>query len=86
MPQPSDAAIRQAITALTRRRAAAGGSACPSEVARALEARRWRALMARVRAVAWTMVASGELHVLQRGAVLANPEDVHGPIRLRWCG
>lgn len=57
-------------------------TACPSEIARRLDADSWRDLMEPVRRVAATLVERGVVRVVQRG----EPVDVRtarGPVRLR---
>jgi hypothetical protein len=67
---------------------------CPSEVARALSTRElgqlnaagWRDTMDDIREVVFRLRDSGELDVLQKGKVVddsINPDNVHGPIRVR---
>ncbi|HZX80789.1 MAG TPA: DUF3253 domain-containing protein [Lysobacter sp.] len=81
-----EAAIRECIVALLRRRAA-DASICPSEVARALapDEAEWRASMPQVRRVAAAMAESGEVGVTQGERELPSSEVVlaSGPIRLR---
>lgn len=61
---------------------AAGATICPSEVARVLAPSRWRPLMPRVRDVAATMAAAGEVELRQRGEVVSPFERVRGPLRI----
>lgn len=68
---------------------------CPSEVARGLSHQQllalgydtWRDVMPAVRELAWEKRASGELEILQRGAILDDSvkslDGIKGPIRLR---
>ncbi|KAI6835911.1 hypothetical protein KC340_g5105 [Hortaea werneckii] len=68
---------------------------CPSEVARGLSRQQllalgyetWRDAMPGVRELAWEKRSSGELEILQKGAILDDSvkslDDVRGPIRLR---
>ncbi len=74
-----DTGLQAAILDLALRRAATGGSFCPSEVARALEPGDWRGLMPAVRAAAAGMP---EIVATQGGAVVA-ADAARGPIRLR---
>lgn len=78
--------MRAQILLLLRRRGAParGTSICPSDAARALaeEPADWRALMPRVRAVAYAMAARGELRITQRGAGVDPLSPVRGAIRL----
>ena len=55
---------------------------CPSEVARALAPSRWRPLMPRVREVAATMAAAGEVELRQRGRVVSPFAEIRGPLRV----
>lgn len=65
-------------------------SFCPSEVARRLVAKNpqlgnWRDWMEPIRADARRLESAGKLEFLQRGKrISSKPEDIHGPIRLRW--
>lgn len=61
---------------------AAGATICPSEVARALEPVYWRPLMPRVRDVAMTLAAAGELELHQRGRVIMPFSEIRGPVRI----
>lgn len=58
-------------------------SACPSEVARQLDAQAWRTLMPRVRKVAADLARAGKINVTQRGVVLSPDQTWKGAIRLR---
>ena len=73
--------VAESILALLRARRE-GATICPSEVARALEPSRWRALMPRVREVAATMAAAGEVELRQRGRALSPFDEVRGPLRI----
>jgi Protein of unknown function (DUF3253) len=79
----SDAAIEQAITAALARREPPK-TICPSEVARHLcrDEAAWRALMPRVRAVAFALAARGAIEVTQGGQVVRG-DQARGAIRLR---
>ena len=81
MSQSNDTALREAIITLCRERGSEK-SACPSEVARAVDPADWRALMPGVRRVAAALVRAGEIAVTQRG-VAVDPATARGPIRLR---
>ncbi len=81
MPPPSEQQITAAVRARLAR-CAPGATACPSEVARALDPEDWRALMDPVRAVAARLSALGELEVTRGGAPV-DPATARGPIRLR---
>lgn len=78
----SETAIAAAILETVRARGP-GRTACPSEVARALdpEADAWRDLMPAVRRVAGALVREGRLVVTRRGEPV-DPEAGGGPIRL----
>jgi len=58
---------------------------CPSEVARAVDADRWRALMEPSRQAARRLVAKGQAEILQGGARV-DPSHAKGPIRVRLVG
>lgn len=75
-----EAAIAAAILETVRARGP-GRTACPSEVARALEPDAWRELMPAVRRVAGALVREGRLVVTRRGEPV-DPEAGGGPIRL----
>ena len=60
----------------------AGTTMCPSDVARALEPRDWRALMPGVRRAALELVDAGQADILQRGRVV-DGRTARGPIRIR---
>jgi Domain of unknown function (DUF4385)/Protein of unknown function (DUF3253) len=57
-------------------------TACPSEVARALDPERWREYMEPVRQAAARLAKRGRIDVTQRTKKVA-PEAARGPIRLR---
>jgi hypothetical protein len=80
---PSDAEIAAAIEALLAAREPPK-TICPSEVARRLRADEatWRALMPRVREVAFALAARGAIHITQGGQVV-NGSEARGAIRLR---
>ncbi|MDP9497483.1 MAG: DUF3253 domain-containing protein [Actinomycetota bacterium] len=75
----SDDRLEQALRDLLAHRA---GSACPSEVARAVGGERWRELMAPVRAAAGRLAARREVEVTQRGQVV-DVASARGPVRVR---
>ena len=81
-----EAAIRECIVALLRRRAA-DASICPSEVARALapDEAEWRASMPQVRRLAAAMGEARAIAVTQKESELSSSEVLlaSGPIRLR---
>ena len=76
-----DAEVRDAIRGLLARRRPES-SLCPSEVARELSPKKWRALMPVVRAEAARLAERGELRVTQ-GDREVHALDARGPIRLR---
>ena len=76
-----DERIADTILELLEQRAA-HATICPSEVARQLEPSRWRPLMPRVRDVAATMAAAGEVELRQRGEVISPFDQVRGPLRI----
>ncbi|MCW2681420.1 MAG: hypothetical protein JWM62_2821 [Frankiales bacterium] len=77
----TDRALERTVLQLLERRA---GSAtiCPSEVARAVGGEDWWPLMEPARAAARRLVASGDVEVVQGGAVV-DPSTAKGPIRIR---
>lgn len=76
-----DVALEDATLMLLARRPA-GGSICPSEVAREVDQDDWRALMEPARAAARRLVARGEVVITQRGRVV-DGSTTRGPIRVR---
>lgn len=79
--RPIDAELESALRRLLAARPA-GGSVCPSEVARAVDAEEWRNLMEPARAAARRLVAAGEVEITQSGRVV-DPSTARGPIRIR---
>ena len=79
---PSDADIESVMLALIAKRGL-HSSACPSEVARALSKSNWRALMPRVRDLAWQLMQLGQLDISQGGVSIAGNARVVGPLRIR---
>lgn len=79
---PTDEDIQTAVLDIVARRGLES-SACPSEVARQLQADNWHALMPRVREVAARLALDGKIRVTQRGVVLPPTRPWTGPIRLR---
>ncbi len=79
---PNDEQIKAAILALIAKRGA-HSSACPSEVARSLSDKDWRALMPRIRQIAWHLMQLGKLDILQGGVPISAMDAVVGPIRIR---
>ncbi|MEM0967549.1 MAG: DUF3253 domain-containing protein [Verrucomicrobiota bacterium] len=74
--------IEDAIHDLLSQRKA-GGTICPSEVARRLYPQEeWRSKMTRVREVAFAMVESGRIEITQGGKVV-DARNTKGAIRLR---
>jgi len=57
-------------------------TACPSEVARAIDSEAWREYMQPVRDAAGRLAKRGRIDVLKRGKKV-DPKTAHGPIRLR---
>ncbi len=74
------ARVASTMRALLRHRD--GKTICPSDVARTVGGSGWRKLMPLVRATAAELVDEGELRITQRGDDVADPRDVHGPVRL----
>jgi hypothetical protein len=81
--QPSPKKLERAVLDLLARRGTA--TACPSEVARALESEDWRSMMEPVRAAVAQLQRRGEVDVYQHGKPV-RLEDARGPIRLRAAG
>lgn len=84
MSRVGPSAIRAAVLELLAGRAE-GASACPSEVARALDAESWRELMPAIREAAADMAAARLVRVTQGPAEL-EPDEIptaRGPVRLR---
>ena len=79
--RPSEAQIETAILGIVTRRGP-DSSACPSEIARQLQADDWRLLMPRVRQVAARLACAGHIRVTQRGRVQPPAGPWKGPIRL----
>lgn len=69
------------LTLLAQRRA--GGSICPSEVARLVGGADWRNWMEPVRQAARKLAQDGRLRVTQKDATLSPTEPWHGAIRFR---
>ncbi|MTD16905.1 DUF3253 domain-containing protein [Nakamurella sp. YIM 132087] len=78
---PADTALESEILRLLDERAA-GATICPSEVARNLGGKDWRASMEPARQAARRLVAAGEVEITQGGAVV-DPSTAKGPIRIR---
>ena len=74
------AEIAHALRSLAQARGPAK-TFCPSEVARSLGGRKWRARLPAIRAVAAALIDNGELRCTQRGLPV-DPETAVGPIRL----
>ena len=78
-----DRDIERAIVGLLAGRSA-DASICPSDVARALSDDAWRGLMERVRHVAATLAADGQVRVTQGDVeVRGSVAQARGPVRLR---
>lgn len=73
---PIDAAIFDLLAAVKE-----GGSICPSQAARALDAENWRRLLPHVRARAIALARAGRLVVLRKGKPV-DPNDFKGVYRL----
>ena len=78
--KPSAKQVQQAVLALLADRGT--GTACPSEVARALVPDGWRAMMEPVRAAAASLQRRGKIDVYQHGRPV-HLDDARGPVRLR---
>jgi hypothetical protein len=76
-----DIALEGAIRTLLAERAR-GGTICPSEAARVVNADGWRELMEPARAAARRLVDAGDIEITQGGRVV-DPSTAKGPIRLR---
>ena len=75
--QRLEVALRRLLDARAR-----SASVRPSEVARAVDGRRWPALMEPARAAAGRLEAVAEVEVTQSGQVV-DPSTARGPIRIR---
>jgi hypothetical protein len=73
--------LRRAIIGLLRNRAD-GASICPSEAARLVAPRSWRALLPAVRRVAEPLAAHGRIVVTQAGRAV-DIASARGPVRWR---
>jgi hypothetical protein len=81
MDTVTDRCIRKTIAAMLQSRQQ-HATACPSEIARALQPQGWRDLMQRVREQALIMAKQGQLEVLQKGQPVPLGASPRGPIRL----
>lgn len=72
--------LETAVLAVLKHRGTA--TACPSDVARALEPKNWRPLMDSIRTAAARLQSRGEIDVYQHGKPVMLT-DARGPIRLR---
>jgi uncharacterized protein DUF3253 len=77
---PLPAPIAEVLLRLLRERGP-GKTACPSEVARALDPIGWRGRLADVRATVLQLESAGELVVMQRGSVV-RASSARGPVRI----
>jgi hypothetical protein len=77
---PDSKKIRAKIEELVE--AAGDKTICPSEVARALDARDWRELMVQVRLEADELKSAGKIRISQKGKSIASAQTAKGPIRL----
>jgi hypothetical protein len=80
-PLPEPPVIREKIMELLEAQSQ-GKTICPSDAARALDPRGFRALMPAVRAAAESLVEQQRIEVTQRGQVV-DIRGVRGPVRLR---
>ncbi|MHC4793256.1 MAG: DUF3253 domain-containing protein [Planctomycetota bacterium] len=78
---PSDHRLETRILERLNARSS-GSTACPSEIARAVDPAAWREHLEPVRRAARRLVASGRLEILQNGRPV-DPDTARGPIRLR---
>lgn len=76
-----DSQLEATILQLLERRAG-NLTICPSDAARQVGGDDWRQLMEPARRAARRLVASGEVVITQRGAVV-DPSSARGPIRIR---
>jgi hypothetical protein len=81
--QGRDERLRAAVLALARHRAAADGTICPSDAARAVGGDIWRPLMEPVREVVRELALAGHVQITQKGEVVDPTVPWHGPIRVR---
>jgi Protein of unknown function (DUF3253) len=83
----SNASIATTILELCAKRAennvANPSTICPSEVARALSADNWRALMNDVRTVGTRLAQEKKIEITQRGEVRDPNSEIRGAIRYR---
>jgi DNA-binding FadR family transcriptional regulator len=77
----TDRELEETIRRLLAARALSS-TICASDAARAVSPDDWRDLMEPARRAARRMVAAGEVHITQGGAVV-DPLQVRGPIRIR---
>ncbi|HEY0707875.1 MAG TPA: DUF4385 family protein [Polyangia bacterium] len=80
---PSAKQFEKAVLAVVADRGTA--TACPSEVARAMDPKGWRQLMEPVRAAVARLQQRGQVDVYQHGKPV-RLEEARGPIRLRSAG
>lgn len=82
-PEPAATATRiEAATRTLLRSRKPGRTICPSDVARIVGGRTWRALLAPVREQAVVMAQRGELEILRRGEVV-HRDPTSGVLRYR---
>lgn len=74
-----DAAIVAALSVRSE-----GTSICPSEVARAIDPKRWRERLDDVRAAAVRLALANRIVVIQEGRVV-DPLEARGPVRIRMA-
>ncbi|MFE1646017.1 DUF3253 domain-containing protein [Microbacterium sp. P01] len=76
----TDRELEKTILRLLGERAATS-TICPSDAARAIGGEEWRDLMEPARRAARRLVASGDVRITQKGA-LVDPSTAKGPIRI----
>ena len=77
----TDARLQQTILDLLAQRRP-GATICPSDAARAVAPKDWRALMDAARSAAQRLVEAGEVEVTQGGEVV-DVATARGPVRIR---
>ncbi|MCQ8897618.1 DUF3253 domain-containing protein [Limnobacter humi] len=82
---PTQTDLPEAILSVLAQRRA-GGSICPSEVARQVGGANWRNWMEPVRQAARKLAQDGRLRVTQKDATLSPTEPWQGAIRFRLPG
>ncbi|WP_246398669.1 DUF3253 domain-containing protein [Mycobacterium vicinigordonae] len=82
---PVEQRLRSAILALATRRGPQR-TICPSDAARAVGGKSWRALTGDARELARELAKSGAVQITQRGEVLDADGPWRGPIRIGITG